>query len=200
MGTGKTFLANLLIGQNDGQRISFADPIKEDVIKLHLTPDGKIDKARDRRVLQLYGGVRRGEKCGIVKINGKKLYITNGNLCIETPPFKALKNVGPCYPDYFINLTRGLIKRTKGNILVDDIRRINEAKMLKSQGFTVIKLFVEEKERLKRLVIRDGGVDKTTFNDVSESEVDSIPFDFLLDNSGTLEETNEKLQEILTQL
>ncbi len=53
MGSGKTTAADILVNDHKFTRLSFADPIKKVASK--ITPDGTIDKARDRALLQFLG-------------------------------------------------------------------------------------------------------------------------------------------------
>lgn len=53
IGSGKTTVANYLCEKYAFTRISFAGPLKQ--IAARVTPDGKIDKMRDRALLQFLG-------------------------------------------------------------------------------------------------------------------------------------------------
>lgn len=53
MGTGKTTAAEYLQGRYGMKRIAFADSLKE--IAKRVTPDGQIEKVRDRALLQFLG-------------------------------------------------------------------------------------------------------------------------------------------------
>lgn len=53
IGAGKTTVANYLCSKYGFTRISFADPLKQ--IAARVTPGGKIDKMRDRALLQFLG-------------------------------------------------------------------------------------------------------------------------------------------------
>jgi cytidylate kinase len=53
MGSGKTTAAGILVADHHFARLSFATPLKKAAMK--ITPDGCIDKARDRELLQFLG-------------------------------------------------------------------------------------------------------------------------------------------------
>jgi len=53
MGSGKTAAADILVNNYDFVRLSFAAPLKKVAEK--ITPDGRIDKVRDRALLQFLG-------------------------------------------------------------------------------------------------------------------------------------------------
>jgi dephospho-CoA kinase len=53
IGSGKTTAADILVHYHGFTRLSFAAPLKKVAEK--ITPDGRIDKARDRELLQFLG-------------------------------------------------------------------------------------------------------------------------------------------------
>jgi hypothetical protein len=53
MGSGKTAAADILVADHGFTKLSFATPLKK--IAAQITPDGRIDKARDRELLQFLG-------------------------------------------------------------------------------------------------------------------------------------------------
>lgn len=73
------------------------------------------------------------------------------------------------------------------NLVVDDVRFLNEAEYLRKQGFMLI-----------RVVGRSKVLGAASAH-VSETEQDEIEADFTLDNSGSLEETIEDLEKILNR-
>ena len=171
MGSGKTTCTDYLIKLIPNSIcISFANSLKDDVVNLGLTPDGKINKARDRKILQQYGGFRRGE---IPEVT------------INNVVFNQVKD--RCYPDYWIDMTKEqLFKHRDKNIFVDDIRRIDEANMLRQQGFIIVKIEIGDGIRINRITKRDGHYDSSTAKDVSETEIDSIERHMKVNNDGPL--------------
>lgn len=53
MGSGKTAAADILVSDHGFTKLSFATPLKK--IAAKITPDGTIDKVRDRALLQFLG-------------------------------------------------------------------------------------------------------------------------------------------------
>jgi len=83
---------------------------------------------------------------------------------------------------YLVRIVRSLPKES--NIVIDDLRFMNEYKALKNEGFFVV------------LVLRD--VPPSPFgNHPSEKEVEQMPYDALLLNTGTLDRLYEKLDKIM---
>jgi len=73
------------------------------------------------------------------------------------------------------------------NIVIDDLRFMNEYKALKNEGFFIVR------------IIRD--VPPSPFDDhPSEKEVEQMPYDVLLLNTGTLDRLYEKLDKIMEML
>src|ERR1700722_19858778 len=99
MGAGKTALANALVKKHGGVRLAFGDKLKEEVIELNLTPDGKIDKLRDRKVLQNFGQFRRGE-IPKLEINGKTLQNENGLFYLITNSYDQDEQSNSCLYEY----------------------------------------------------------------------------------------------------
>jgi len=53
LGSGKTTAAEFLVEHHGFRRVSFAGPLKD--VAMRITPDGQIDKKRDRALLQFLG-------------------------------------------------------------------------------------------------------------------------------------------------
>jgi len=71
-------------------------------------------------------------------------------------------------------------------IVVDDVRFLNEAAFLRSQNFVIV-----------RVVGRGYRLDADAARHVSETEMDKIEADFVLDNSGDFAETCRKLVDFI---
>lgn len=182
MGAGKTYLADKLIDLIGGEKVSFASQLKKDIIDLNLTPDGKINKARDRKLLQDYGQFRRGElnffetsQGALKNLDGVAWLIKDAK-----PEF-----IGKCYPSYWLDKGISQAKEISknNNVCIDDVRFINEAEALKRIGFSIVKILSDEGVRISRLLSRDGGYDKENFTNISEMQFFDIKEDFLVDNN-----------------
>jgi len=196
MGAGKTYVSDSLVASHGGERMAFADALKRDVIGFKLTEDGNIEKRRDRRILQDYGQFRRGELTKIETPTANLMNI-NGVCYIEKKASlngEVMRNytfMGFADKDYWVRQLVENASKAKGSVIVDDIRRANEATALAEAGFVIIKLQCPDEIRFARLKARDGSFDPSALNNISETEVDSIPFDFEIVNDGTTDPVTE---------
>lgn len=189
MGSGKTTLGNMLIENFCGKRIAFADKLKEDILHFHFTEDGKIEKPRDRALMQAYGQLRRGELRTINFYNGRVDNI-DGNCYIDriertgTKVMHSSEYVGECLSSHWVDQLIQKARVLQNNVIVDDIRRNNESTALCENGFLIVKIDCSMEERLRRLTARDGSFDPSTLTDISETEVDEIKYDYVVDNNN----------------
>lgn len=78
-----------------------------------------------------------------------------------------------------------LLEQGANRVVVDDVRRVNEAEYLRSQGFMLV-------------TVRGRGFDLGELGKHgSETEVDEIKPDFILDNSGSIEDTYKQLKDFM---
>ncbi len=186
MASGKTTLSEHFIKKYNAQRVAFADGLKADIIHYGLTPDGKIDKARDRKLLQDYGQLRRGEISTISMLPNRVLYKNfDGKFIIEEIELDQKFELGWCYPEIWIDeaIKKALEVAKTSNVIIDDIRRKNEAEALRNNGFSIIKILASDITRRDRLIKRDGYYHESSLHNISEIEVDDIPYDFSIDNN-----------------
>jgi dephospho-CoA kinase len=202
MGSGKTALAKRFADEFGARKIALGDPLKADVLKYGLVPGNEINKATDRHILQSYGQLRRGE---VVAFN----YYDGMVSIVEDVAYQGWNSkngvniIGPCYLNYWVdqfinNLSWQDIRIPIINTHVnDDIRRLNEVVAIKNIGFKIIKVNVDDDVRLARLTARDGSFDPATLNDISESEIPSLPYDVAIDNNATFEEAWDSLLKVI---
>jgi len=105
-------------------------------------------------------------------------------------PRKLLQDLGmkmreidqDVWVNYVLRIVRSLPKES--NIVIDDLRFMNEYKALKNEGFFVVRILRE--------------VPPSPLDDPpSEKEVEQMPYDLLLLNTGTLDRLYEKLDKIM---
>lgn len=202
MGSGKTTLGNMLIEKFGGQRIAFADKLKEDILHFHLIEDGKIQKPRDRSLMQAYGQLRRGELHtfnfygGRVNNHDNNCYVDR----IERNDTKVLHSseyVGECSSNHWVDQLITKANALQNNVIVDDIRRNNEGAALRENGFIIVKVHASVEERYERLIARDGSFDTSTLEDISETEVDEIKFDYIVKNYDNPEFAFKELMKLI---
>jgi dephospho-CoA kinase len=202
MASGKTTLSEFFIDKYKATRVAFADALKEDLIKYALTPDGTIIKSRDRALLQNYGQLRRGELSTIDLSPYRILYNDNGKFIMEELELEHKFQLGWCYPEIWIDeaIKKALELATTSNVIIEDIRRKNEAEALRKHGFSVIKINASDEARKNRLIQRDGYYHESSLHNISESEVDDIPYDFIIDNNEDNENSLNELATIVTMI
>ena len=77
---------------------------------------------------------------------------------------------------------------------IDDMRYLNEGKILKENGFTLIRLYGDRKNR------KIAGLSPETERHPSETETDKIEVDYALDTSGSLDLCYRKIMDLLQEL
>lgn len=196
MGSGKTTIVDKLVEKIGGKKFSIAANLKKHVIDYGFTSDNKIDKSRDRSMLQSYGQLRRDEVMRFPIYNGSvnNIFGTAYMLRNDEPE----ERLGKCYPDFWVDLLINEIDHIAPEyFFVDDVRRINEAARLRDNGFTIIRIDCPDEIRLPRLEKQYGKIPTELLNDISEREVPEIPVDYVVKNDGTLDEVIERALGII---
>lgn len=117
IGCGKTTIAGMLKSQIGLEEISFADPIKEVVSFLTDIPRQQLD---DQAV--------------------KQRQFPDSQVTIRT----ALQTLGTEWgrdlidPNIWVNYAKRRIARTKGNVIISDVRFENEAQMIRDAGGVIV--------------------------------------------------------------
>lgn len=84
-----------------------------------------------------------------------------------------------------------------GDVVVDDIRFVNEGEALKKLGFLNVKLVVPEEVRIERLLERDGEFVAGRQQHSSETELEEIVPDILIYNTGDTKDLYEIIQDVI---
>lgn len=195
MASGKSEIASKIISTfapYEVQKVSLGDAVKAQIVQYGLTPDFAINKFRDRAILQSYGQFRRGEIREFNFHNGRAKLRPNSHGKDES--FLEVNGssvfVGFSYPNYWIDILAPTINNFKSvdiPIVNDDIRRMNEYLAFKNWGFTIVKIESSEEIRIHRLIKRDSNYDVTRMEDISEREIDILPYDILIQNNDTID-------------
>lgn len=82
-------------------------------------------------------------------------------------------------------------------VVIDDMRYLNEADILKEHGFVLIKLYTPAFLVKKRHI---AGFNQQTNAHPSEVEIDAIDIDYAIDTSGTLEQAYRKVMTVLAEV
>jgi dephospho-CoA kinase len=181
MGTGKTTVADYLVHTYGYRKYSLSDWLKNTLdnhYKLKELGKNDIIKINNkfytkRKLYQEFGTeyIRAFDKDWHIDETIKS--IDNHNMFVKCQPF-----------------------------VIDDVRFENESVKFKNiyKELIVIKVNCEDNKRLKRLEKRDGNIDKSSFNHSSESEVDFIICDYIIDNNSTIYKLKEKIDDIIKEL
>jgi len=97
--------------------------------------------------------------------------------------------------DFLIDQTRG-----KDKIVVDDIRYPNEYQALKKEGFKMIRVVADRKICIKRLTERDGTAAIERLDDESETAMDDVDIENVLDGNLPLKKMLAQLDELFAFL
>lgn len=131
------------------------------------------------------------------------------NLDLRTKPRKLYQDVGQKLrevdPMIWINYLENDLRRWARSkavfnetplVVITDVRQMNEAEYLKAQGYVLVKVETDEAIRLQR--IKDSGDDYTEedLNHETELAVDTLPYDVLITNNGTVEELNRQVEKL----
>ena len=97
--------------------------------------------------------------------------------------------------DFLIDQIRG-----KDKIVVDDIRYPNEYEALKREGFKMIRVVADREICIKRLTGRDGTAAVERLDDESETAMDEVKIENILNGNLPLEEMLTQLDALLISL
>ncbi|MCK4648884.1 AAA family ATPase [bacterium] len=97
--------------------------------------------------------------------------------------------------DFLVDQIRG-----KDKIVVDDIRYPNEHEALKKEGFKMIRVVADREICIKRLTERDGTAAIERLDDESETAMDDVDIENILNGSLPLEKMFAQLDELLESL
>ncbi|WP_353856741.1 AAA family ATPase [Bacillus sp. Bos-x628] len=111
-------------------------------------------------------------------------------------PRKLYQQVGQFFREIYPNVWVDILEDKLDSIsfyghqdfIVTDVRQANEYRLLKSRGFTFIKVEADDEVRRKRIAKAGDVVSEEDFHHETETAVDSLPFDYLIENNGTLED------------
>ncbi|MNT24786.1 hypothetical protein D3C72_1602810 [compost metagenome] len=98
-------------------------------------------------------------------------------------------------PDYWVNR---LLEELEGlpdavPIVIDDLRRRNEAEALKREGFMLVRVETPLKVCKERILARDGQWEDAWLTHESEQDLENIPFDLTVPGAGPVEKNAERL-------
>jgi dephospho-CoA kinase len=102
-------------------------------------------------------------------------------------------------PDIWVKRTIESIEAEEGNVVVDDLRRLNEYEALKNKNFHIVRIVADEDVRVERLMKRDGQCDVSLMYNESENGCADLALPEI-ENNGSLEEFYARLDEMMERL
>lgn len=91
-------------------------------------------------------------------------------------------------------------ERSGQNIIITDVRQPNEAKRLQEKGFHIIKVTASQEVRMQRAIQAGDNFNPEMFNHETEKAIQLCPYDFLIDNSHSIDVLEENVTEILKEV
>lgn len=91
-------------------------------------------------------------------------------------------------------------KEVPFNIVVTDARQQNEVRILREQGYKIIKVNCPDEIRIQRMKLLGDVFTPQDLYDETELNVDAVKADYELDNFGDLAETRKQLEAILQEI
>lgn len=191
--SGKTTLRRHLERKYGFKGLAIADPIKRiekvhnnvhpelwatelSIIVSELIPKRRGDMGHPIKVRELVDVyLKIFHQCKVMKEKNRTLLQQIGN---ETRKY---------YPTLWIDYAIKASESHK-NIVIDDVRYINEAELLKSKGFELWRIILNPKTQRERILTTYGEEQLQYLNHASEIDLDDSLeiFDFLIDGSVTM--------------
>ena len=118
-------------------------------------------------------------------------------------------------PAYFMETALAEVTGPNDNVVIESVRTVAEAELLKNEGGVLLSVDADQKERYKRIKNRKSSLDNVSFADFKrqeETEMDNddpnkqnigrvmTMSDFVIENNGTLEELHKQTEKVLKQL
>lgn len=169
MRSGKDTVGHYLLTQYGCQPFAFGDGIKE-VIKKYFPEEYAVGKPRKH-----------------LQHLGQSFRELNENVWI----------------DYMFNSIRDFVKYKKNflgeeaNIVVTDVRQLNEVTRLSDEGYIIIKVICPDEIRRRRIANLGDIMTEEQLNHDTEKQVDLIIPDYEVVNDGTIDDLYKKVNEIV---
>lgn len=137
------------------------------------------------------------------------IHLTMPELYQQGKPRKALQHIGQelraikpdVWIDYLFNSDAFTFAERSGqNIIITDVRQGNEALRLQEKGFKIIKVTASPEVRSARAIASGDNFTPEMFQHETEKAVHTCPYDFLVDNSFTMQELERQVESIIWEV
>lgn len=156
-GSGKDYIANILIRQYKFSRYAFSDGIRK--LAEEYFPERYNLSEKDRKLLQDIGEkLREIDELIWVKYLFKEINQTTKE--------------------------RDLTSMSPEKIVITDLRQPHEYEYLKNEGYLFIRIQADENIRLKRMKARGDRFNKEDMSHKTESYYNTFEYDFVIENNG----------------
>lgn len=106
-------------------------------------------------------------------------------------------------------------EKSENNVIIESIRTLGEVKKLKEVGGLLVAVEANQKLRYKRILLRGGSKDGVSFKEFMDQEkrekesddpnkqnllACKKAADYLIENNGSIEELNEKIEKLLIRI
>jgi len=135
--------------------------------------------------------------------------LTMPELYDDGKPREALQHIGQSlrqlkpdvWIDYLFNSNAYKWSELSGeNIFVTDVRQPNEALRLQEQGFKIIKVTASEDVRIQRAIANGDNFTPEMFNHETEKAIQLCTYDYLIDNSYSIDVLEETVRGIIEEV
>jgi dephospho-CoA kinase len=206
MGSGKTTVANILTEHYGFRRKSLAKPVKAIADGMDLYPDSiELEEFLKEWAMGLLPDPIYYEMLSPDGLTSHQLLVRDWIAAYETAKTKRelYQRVGTdcgraVKPNIWIDwFARHL---AEGDVVIDDVRFINEGQALTDLGFHLIRLDPLYSTRAERLIDRDGALDLSRMNHASETEQDEIVCDTVWHNSDGILSLQHQVGQLIGKL
>lgn len=94
-------------------------------------------------------------------------------------------------------LEKQILHTEKPKIVVDDLRNENEFAMLRKRGFVTVRLNISKETQIQRLKKLYGRYNESKLSHFSETQLDYIAFDYVIDSDQDLESMLNDVQTMI---
>lgn len=187
--------------------------INKDYLPLKIGLTGKMRSGKDQVADLLQAQLEdKGESVHILGFaEGIKELLTyfTPKVFEEGKPRYAYQRVGQVmrevYEDVWVDRTVDRITLLekdfpKDSIIVKDVRQPNEYSTLKDKGYTIIKVEADTEVRVARSLSSNDSFDISHLYHETELGVEDIEADYVINNSGSMDELEQLTEELLIKL